>query len=173
MFNQLAENNFLAKIDIFSLLGLFAMPDDQKRLLLSQMMEIVVNDFLKTEALRILGDKDIEEIETLKKSNAPVEEIIKVIKEKIPDIEDRLFEKTLTFKKEFAKNHLRLRLEINKKRQHLLAKGKYPKERILKEEKTKIQKALKKEEASLIKALNFYGQERWQEGLAVLKNSPS
>lgn len=172
MFNQLDENEFLKRVDIFSLLGI-SLPADQKGLLLSQMLEIVVNDFFKTEAPRILSDKDIEEIETLKKSKTSAEEIIKVIKEKIPDIEERLFEKTLAFKKEFAKNHLRLRLRINKERQHLLANDKYPKERIPKEEKTKIQKALKKEEVSLIKALNFYGQERWQEGLAVLKNNLS
>jgi len=164
---NLKQTEVVAKTDIFTLLGLKDLSDGNKKMLLSQMQEIVVNDFFKTELPKLLSDKDARDIEEVHKKGAPAEEVINLLKDKIPDIEDKLFEKSILFKKSFVKHHLKVRIDVLNKKKTLLEKGKHPKNMDT-ESKLKKMEILDKELTALQKALIHYNQKQWDEGIKIL-----
>lgn len=158
-------------MDIFELMGMKNLPDDQKVLRLSEMEDIVLNDFITHDLPKYLAEEDLKELEGLDKENTDPREVYQKFREKIPNFDELLFERAIAFKKELVKQHLRLALQVRQKRKELVSAGLYPQKDLKVEEKVKELQKLVDEEKRYSQVLNLYEAGKWEEGLALMIQS--
>lgn len=97
--------NDLDSYNIFALMGLNNISDDEKRRLLLDMNEVVWSEFLLTRLDKILTAEQLQEVQRKVEQKQDTEEIIKFIQSKVPSFEQLLLEYSRSAKVGIIKKH--------------------------------------------------------------------
>ena len=103
--------NTLFELDLFELLQLAHLPEEEKVERLLEIQQIVLTDFITNDLPELLAKEDYDKVwEIFKNENG--DEIDAFLKEKIPDYEELILAKLLIFKKELVLDNFKTRIDI-------------------------------------------------------------
>lgn len=101
--------------DIFELMGLSKMSDENKNNMLYDMNLIVWNEFLFTRIEKLLTEEQLNMLKKMIDDNKEISEVITFITSIVPNFNNLLSEYTREHKIKFIKQHFSLRIEdLNK-----------------------------------------------------------
>lgn len=163
-----AQKTNIEDMDIFVLLGMGGLDEEQKMQRMEEMGRIVFSDFLAHDLPNLISDEQLEEVGRMKDAGQSPEEALGKIEEWVPDIEERMYQKTQVFKKEFVISHLELRLDVLDKQKELRDGGTYSQDDAQLEEKVAERERGEKERAIITEALGLYKEGKWGEGVKVI-----
>ena len=112
----------LQDLDIFDLLRLGHLSDEEKLKKMVQIQQIVFTNFINVDLPAYLSDENITELEKLsKKKDITPQEIEDFLRSKINDYDLIIAKKFLGFKKSLVKNNMQTRLNIAAKESEKIA----------------------------------------------------
>jgi len=147
----------LQNLDIFALLRLEHLSEEEKLKRLSQMQQIVLTDFINTDLPSYLKDEEIERLEKMVEEKAAPDKIEGFLREKISDFDLILAKKFLEFKRQLVGQNMQTRLELNKKQIEQVREGE------LTEEKSSVLAQLQAQKEILEKILADIKQDNWSQ----------
>lgn len=162
--------NTLAQNDIFQLIGIKEISAEKRLELLSKMQELLINDFFVNDLPKLLNEQEIKEFEKLHEDKASPEIVVNTLKSRVPDIEDRMYEKSMDFKQKFVIAQLEQNVQVLEKKMEMLKNGSFPTDKIpngnVNEELLKVNK----NKVRLRMVLQHYKAGQWAEGYAILSS---
>lgn len=107
------EQTKLEDLDLFSLLRLEHLSNEEKAQRLVEIQEVVLTNFLQEDLPKLLSEEDLKTFQEMAKDPQKSAEVEKWLQEKIPGLDQIMREKMLAAKKEIVRENMLTRLDLN------------------------------------------------------------
>lgn len=158
----------LAQNDVFQLIGIKELGAEKKLELLAKMQELLINDFFVNDLPKLLNEAEIKEFEAMHDNKTSPDKVVQALKAKVPDIEDKMYEKGMDFKQKFVIAQLEQNVQILEKKMEMLKSGTFPTDKIPNGNSSEELLRVNKNKVKLRMVLQHYKAGQWAEGLAIL-----
>lgn len=158
----------LAQNDVFQLVGIKELAAEKKLELLAKMQELLINDFFVNDLPKLLSESEIKEFEAMNDNKTPPDKVAQALKTKVPDIEDRMYEKSMDFKQKFVIAQLEQNAQVLEKKIEMLKAGTFPADKIPNGNANEELLRVNKEKVKIRMVIQHYKTGQWAEGLAIL-----
>jgi hypothetical protein len=108
--NKATTVKSLAELDLFLLLGMADASDERKLELAQELEELVLSEFLTETLPQHFTHQELEEL-AQQLDGKPKDHLFHQLEQRVPNIEQQLYDKHLSFKKEFVLEQLSVRRE--------------------------------------------------------------
>lgn len=169
--NNKDQLEILISTDIFDLLNMPDLEEETKNRFLEKMQKILLNDFFTNDVKELITEEEASNLEKNLDNGMSAEDLMIYLNERIPNIEEIMYKKSINFKQTFVQQNVQKRVQALKDKLEMIDNGTFPPDLIpngdVETEKTRVQ-----EEYALMEMVSeHYAKDEWFEGLTLIKNS--